>query len=184
MDPVKLVLTVCLAAFFGMMSFVFSIAVMEALSGRPIHGAPHPGLVRGIQWACLVPVLGFAWLGVRTLRSAWQQITEPPWTADQSEADLKEVVVSVRSGRFDLTRLTGAGWLLGIASLALPVAGLTAIVTTNDGFLDGRPPRIVGFGLLLVAGVTFGLGRLVLKAIGIRLIQSDIADPASQDEEC
>ncbi len=51
--------------------------------------------------------------------------------------------------------LHAAGWLLGIAWLALVFGGIVNAFGTDANFLNGHPSRILGYILLGIAGVIF-----------------------------
>ncbi len=170
MDPIKILLTLFLAlcsALMGLLLLAPLIGVVVTIqSGDVVPG----GLIFGATAGTVCAVL-FAAGAFLLARSAWRQLSRRGSTR---EADMDDVRKSLQSGSLDISRITGVGWLLGIASATLPVLLFLFVAQLFDVNITRGVMRVAGPALLVLAAAFFFIGRALLTSMGIGVIRTPV----------
>lgn len=169
MDFVKLFLTFVLALFFGLFLYAFSSGFVLAMRN-------DVGQVS--QIACAIGAILFTFLLLWTVRQMYRQLTFSGRPAGKAKAlKFRDIVRSTKqfreSGDFDVSDVTGAGWILVIVSLGVPIVGAAAFFQFQFGDDPDDMKRLqkpVGWVIAAAALIIFSLGRWLLSQLGIYVL--------------
>lgn len=172
MDVIKVLLLVCVALVLLFLGGLCAVGMWNFNAGAPAN-EPVPTAVLVFQGICGFFALAFGLSSAWVLRIAWRVARTRPPVVDGTDGSsvavpLNQIRVTGEYQDFSLGRLTGAGWLLAILSVAIPLVAA------------GYAPRFFAAGSLLedlmgiiVAGsivVFFFAGFWSLHLVGVRLL--------------
>lgn len=170
-DYAKIALTLLLAVLSLGMAILSSIGVCYALSIRSLSVE---------FWFCFLPMIGFCVGFLAALRSAWRQWNCPAVRRDARLTPVEAVTV-LKSNDFDISRVTGAAWLLGICSLSVAITVMLMVMVDSPDLLSPEQEKRIGALVLLGAGAVFAAGYAGLSALGVPLILKE--DPEDSEQE-
>ncbi len=168
MDIVKLLLTLVLALFFGLFAYAFSSGFVLALRND---------VGQFSRVACAIGAILFLSLTLWALRQMYRQATTLRRPVQKAKAlKMKDIVHaeeqlrSVANG--DMSDVTGAGWMLVIVSLVVPIMGVAAFFQMQFGGPDEMKGlnKLIGWVIAGGALVIFSLGRWLLSQFGVHVV--------------
>lgn len=183
-DWIKILITLGLAGFMVLLSYIFSLGPLEAIRGGVVIG-PNPKAVRVIQWICILPAIGFGLFSGKLLLTVWRQLITPRERVKQSPATISKVVEDVAThhstlATLDLSRVTGAAWVLGLSSVLIPTIILAGMIQGEGA--NYRKSKAIGYLVYASGVVIFGIGYWVLRRMGVPLLEVEYKEEDSDDE--
>lgn len=168
MDFLKLFLTFVLALFFGLFAYAFSSGFVLALRND---------VGQFSQVACAIGAILFLFLTLWALRQMYRQVTSSRRPVRKAKAlKLRDIVHAEEQLRpvanGDMSDVTGAGWMLVIVSLVVPIVGVAAFCQLQFGEPDEMKGlnKLIGWVIAGGALVIFSLGRWLLSQFGVHIV--------------
>ncbi len=179
-DFVKVFLTLCLAGIYGLASFMFSLGFWAAVSGTSAEEMHNPAATRVAWWLCALPMVGFGVSALWAIRSAYLQVAYPKSMIDSQLSTTEAVRAVVGWREFQVSRLTGWGWILFLAAWIIPAVWVAVIF--GDQFND-LPGGVQKYGVISGSVILFGMGYTFFKIFGISIIVSGDSNAGSKSND-
>lgn len=176
MDVLKVFMVVLLACLFAFLSLLFMVGFLAANTDPS-----NPQIII----LCGVPALGFSLASLWTIRIAWLQILQKSEQQGKREVplNLAEALRTVISKDFNVSRLTGAGWMLGTISFLSPLVVFAIVTGIQESpwgiFIMQRRYQLVILSSMIII---FGTGYTLLASLHITVVQrEDVTDKTDSE---